>query len=104
MSTNKLLCFTGGTCGAVPGIDHGFMESTTSVLTQGSVTYRCFQGFTLSGYAKINCLTSRQWDSRPICYGKHSVNILKAHAIRLNLSLLYINTNTRLLFTITYYF
>ena len=84
MSTNKLLCFTGGSCGVVPGIDHGFVENTTSVLTTGSATYKCFEGFTLRGNAEVKCTDDRTWDSRPTCPGEYNVIMYKAKGVYLS--------------------
>ena len=81
VSPNKLLSFAGGFCGAVHGVDHGFVENTTSVLTKGSVTYKCFQGFTFKDTAKMTCTDDRTWDSRPTCSGEYNVKMYKAQVM-----------------------
>ena len=86
MSTDQLLSFTGGFCGAVPGVDHGYVENTTSLLTQGSATYKCFQGFTRNGNSKTPCLDTREWDSRPTCTGEYNVTIFNAQYVHLNIA------------------
>ena len=81
MSTNKLLCFTGGSCEAIRGVDHGFVKNATSVLTGGRVTYKCFQGFTIGGNAEVTCLDSRKWGSLPTCSGEYSVKMYNVQVV-----------------------
>ena len=65
------LVFSGGFCGAVHGVDHGYVANTTSVLFEGRVTYKCFEGFTLSSTTETSCLDTRQWNVQPTCKSEY---------------------------------
>ena len=69
----RFAAFTGVHCGKVPHIDHGYVENTTSLLSGGLITYKCFEGFTLSSDATTRCLDPGQWDNLPTCVGEYRV-------------------------------
>jgi len=63
--------FSGGFCGAVDGVDHGYVTNTTSVLFEGRVTYKCFEGFTLSSTTVTSCSDNRKWNDQPTCKSEY---------------------------------
>ena len=71
VSTKNLFCFTGGHCGAISGVVHGYIKNATSLLTGGIVTFKCFNGFAISSTDETICSESRQWTSIPSCSGEY---------------------------------
>ena len=57
-------------CGSPPSISDGTSGRPSSTTFGGTVTYRCNNGYILSGSATVSCLASGSWDSTPECTGK----------------------------------
>ena len=74
MCVNHPLSSSAVYCGAVPGVENGYVVNTTSVLFGGVVLYKCFEGFTLEGSAELTCISNGTWTagSLPACKGTQS--------------------------------
>ncbi|KAJ8309937.1 LOW QUALITY PROTEIN: hypothetical protein KUTeg_011802 [Tegillarca granosa] len=53
-------------CGVPPAIDYGYIVSSTGVIYDETVTYRCNEGFTIDKPI-IYCQANGQWEVKPKC-------------------------------------
>ena len=57
-------------CGSPPIISDGISGRPSSTTFGRTVTYRCNNGYILSGSAIVSCLASGTWETTPECTGK----------------------------------
>ncbi|GFR81199.1 neurogenic locus notch homolog protein 1, partial [Elysia marginata] len=55
-------------CPKAPGLRNGYVASSTGSLAyQGSLTYKCYQGFTITGPDTVTCQADGSWTQMPTC-------------------------------------
>ena len=60
-------------CGSPHSIFNGSPGTSTGTTFGGTMTYSCNSGYTLSGSARVSCLATGAWSTRPDCTGKINV-------------------------------
>ena len=54
-------------CGQAPLVENGFYLSSTGSRNGDTVTYGCYDGFTMSGFGSIMCGSNGEWAMPPTC-------------------------------------